>query len=266
MNTQASPASTVKTAADIYDKLFLDVLCIPWAERVVKRARLAPGERVLDVACGTGAVASVALRETGSEGAVVGIDRSPEMLEVARRKMPDVDWREGRAEALPFPDESFDAVLCQFGLMFFDDRDQALREMLRLLRPGGRVTLVVWDGLERSPAYTALTELVEQQLGPEAGKPIRSSFALGDSAAMRALLEDAGFTSVAVDSVYDTACFPSLATWVDAEVKGWVGGGFTEEAYAAFFAEAEQVLAPHVRSDGKAEFALPAILATGGRP
>jgi ubiquinone/menaquinone biosynthesis C-methylase UbiE len=256
----------VKTAADIYDELFLNVLCIPWAERLSEKARLAPGERVLDVACGTGAVASVALREIGSEGWVVGIDRSPEMLAVARRKMPDIDWREGRAEALPLPDDNFDVVFCQFGLMFFDDRGQALREMLRVLRPGGRVALAVWDGLERSPAYTALTELVEQHLGPEAGKPIRSSFALGDVAAMRALLEDAGFTSADVDSVHDRACFPSLATWVDAEVKGWVGGGFSEEAYAAFFAEAEQVLAPYVRSDGKAEFALPAVLASGRRP
>jgi ubiquinone/menaquinone biosynthesis C-methylase UbiE len=266
MTTQVSPVSTVKTAADIYDELFLDVLCIPWAERAAKRAGLAPGERILDVACGTGAVASVALREIGSEGSVVGIDRSPEMLAVARRKMPDIDWREGRAEALPFADDSFDAVFCQFGLMFFDDRSQALREMLRVLRPGGRVTLAVWDGLERSPAYTALIELVEQQLGLDAGKPIRSAFALGDLAAMRALLEDAGFASVAVDSVNDTVCFPSLATWVDAEVKGWVGGGFTEDAYAAFFADAERVLAPYVRSDGKAEFALPAVLASGENP
>lgn len=266
MTTQASAASTVKTAADIYDELFLDVLCIPWAERAATRARLAPGERVLDVACGTGAVASVALREVGSEGSVVGIDRSPEMLAVARRKMPHLDWREGRAEALPFADDSFDAVFCQFGLMFFEDRGQALHEMLRVLRSGGRVTLAVWDGLERSPAYTALTELVEQQLGSDAGNPIRSAFALGDQAAMRALLKDAGFTSIDVDSVHGRACFPSLATWVDAEVKGWVGGGFTEEAYAAFFAEAEQVLAPYVRSDGKAEFALPAVLASGRRP
>jgi SAM-dependent methyltransferase len=266
VTTHASPASTVKTAADIYDELFLDVLCLPWAERVSGRARLALGERVLDVACGTGAVASVALREIGSEGSVIGIDRSPEMLAVARRKLPSVDWREGRAEALPFAEESFDAVFCQFGLMFFDDRGQALREMLRVLRSGGRVTLAVWDGLERSPAYSALTQLVEQRLGLDAGKPIRSAFALGDPAAMRALLEDAGFISVDVDSVDDRACFPSLATWVDAEVKGWVGGGFSEEAYVGFFAEAEQALAPYVRPDGSAEFALPAVLASGARP
>lgn len=83
---------------------------------------------------------------------------------------------------------------------------------------------------------------------------------------MRALVEDAGFTSVEVASVHDVACFPTLASWVDAEVKGWVGGGFTEEEYAAFFAEAERVLAPYVSSDGKAEFALPAVIASGWKP
>ena len=264
----ASPSAptTAKTAADYYDELFLDVLCLPWAERASERAALAAGERVLDVAGGTGAVASVVLPEIGSEGSVVGIDRNPEMLAVARRKMPDLDWREGRAEALPFDDGGFDAVLCQFGLMFFDDRGLALREMCRVLRPGGRVALTVWDGLERTPAYTALTELVEQHLGPAAGRPIRDAFALGDEAAMRALVEDAGFTSVEVASVHDVACFPTLASWVDAEVKGWVGGGFTEEEYAAFFAEAERVLAPYVSSDGKAEFALPAVIASGWKP
>lgn len=70
------------------------------------------------------------------------------MLAVARQLEPAVDWREGFAESLPFPDESFDAVVSQFGLMFFTDRRQALREMLRVLVPGGRLAVAVWDSLE----------------------------------------------------------------------------------------------------------------------
>lgn len=261
--TSSAPGKPQESAADIYDALFLETLCIPWAERLAQRARLAPGDQVLDVACGTGAVTGVALHHVGRQGSVVGLDRSPEMLAVARRKMPDVDWREGRAEALPYEDGRFDVVLCQFGLMFFDDRVLALREMRRVLGPGGRAVVAVWDGLERTPAYTALTELVEQHLGTEAGRPIRNSFALGDVTTMRALLEEAGFTSAEASSVQDLARFPTLRTWVDAEVRGWVGGGFTEEDYEAFFAEAERVLAPYVRPDGEAEFALPAVVAGG---
>lgn len=266
MSTQTSPSApevTEKTAADFYDELFLESLCLPWAEQVVKRARLAPGERVLDVACGTGAVTGVARRAIGGEESIVGIDHSPEMLAVARRKMPEVRWWEGRAESLPFDNESFNAVLCQFGLMFFEDRGQALREMRRVLRPGGCVTLAVWDGLERTPAYAALTDLVEQYLGSDAGAAVRNAFALGDTVVMRQLLEGAGFTSVDAESVPAVALLPSLRSWVDAEVRGWVGGGFTEEEYTVFYAEAERVLAPYVRSDGRAEFALPAVLASG---
>lgn len=92
-----------------------------------------------------------------------------------------------------------------------------------------------------------------------------SALALGDVAKVRALLEEAGFASVEASSVPDVASFPTLRTWVDAEVKGWVGGGFSEEDYESFFAEAERTLAPWVRADGRAEFTLPAVLASGRR-
>lgn len=193
----------------------------------------------------------------------MGIDRSEDMLAVARRKMPEIDWREGWAESLPFQDQMFDVVLCQFGLMFFDDQSQALCEMRRVLRPGGRVAVAVWDGLERTPAYAALTELVEQHLGPEAAAAVRDAFGLGDPEGMRGRLEAAGFSSVEATSIDALAVFPSLQAWVDAEIRGWVGGGFSDEEYAAFFAEAESVLAPYVRPDGRAEFALPAVMASG---
>ncbi len=167
---QVDPES--ETAAEIFDRLFLPTLAGRWAKRVITAAALSPGERALDVACGTGAVAGEALGRVGPEGTVAGIDLGPDMLAVARRKLPDLDLREGRAEALPFADEMFDVALCQFGLMFFDDRAQALREMRRVLRPGGRVAVVVWDGIERSPAYVALAEVVERHFGGEAAAPI----------------------------------------------------------------------------------------------
>jgi ubiquinone/menaquinone biosynthesis C-methylase UbiE len=155
-----------ETAAEVFERLFLPAMAGPWAHRLVEAAGVRSGERVLDVACGTGAVAQVALERVRDTGAVAGLDLSAEMLAVARRKLPDVDLHEGRAEKLPFGDGVFDVALCQFGLMFFENRAQAVREMLRVLREGGRMAVVVWDSLERSPGYAALTDIVEECLGP----------------------------------------------------------------------------------------------------
>lgn len=263
MNQTIIAEASTETSAEVYDRLFLPTLIGPWAVRVADAARISAGDRVLDVACGTGGLTSEALRRVGTQGTVAGLDSSTDMLSVARRKLPALDWREGRAEALPFEDGAFDVVLCQFGLMYFNDREQAVREMRRVLRPGGRVALAVWDRLERTPAYTVLTELVEQRLGPDAGKPIRDAFAIGDVALIRSLLDGAGFDSIEAASINDSAHFPSLQNWIDAEVKGWVGGGFDDNAYAAFSNEAKQVLGDYEQADGSAEFELPAIVATG---
>jgi len=156
----------------MFDHLFLPTLAGRCAKRVAAAAALSPGERALDVACGTGAVAGEAPGRVGPEGTVAGIDLGPDMLAVARRKLPDLDLREGRAEALPFADEMFDVALCQFGLMFFNDRAQTLCEMRRVLRPGGRVAVADRDGIERSPAHVALAEVVERHFGGEAAAPI----------------------------------------------------------------------------------------------
>jgi SAM-dependent methyltransferase len=87
------------------------------------------------------------------------------MLAVARRKYPSIDWRDGRAESLPFADARFDAVLSQFGLMFFVDKVAALREMRRVLRPRGRLAVAVWDALEQSPGYAAFAALLQRLFG-----------------------------------------------------------------------------------------------------
>lgn len=252
-----------ETPAEVFDRLFLPALAAPWAIRVAEAAHVAPGQRVLDVACGTGAVAAEALRRVGPKGKVIGLDLSSDMLAVARRKMPDLEFFEGRAESLPFEDETFDAVACQFGLMFFAEREQAIREMQRVLRPKGRIAIAVWDSLERTPGYAALTDLVERHLGAEAGNAVRAAFVLGDVELMRSLLATAGFVSVEAASVDATARFPSLEDWVEAEVRGWVGGDFGEADYATLLDDARRQLSAYKRDDGAVEFALPAIIASG---
>jgi SAM-dependent methyltransferase len=154
-------------AATAYEELFIPALFQEWAPRVLAAAAVAPGERVLDVACGTGVLAREAARRVGTTGFVAGLDASPGMLAVASRIAPRIAWSQGTAEALPYPDASFDAVVSQFGLMFFADRTRALREMLRVLKPGGRVAVAVWGELGRTPAYAA------SNARAEGARPIR---------------------------------------------------------------------------------------------
>ena len=154
-------------AAEVYEQYFVPALFREWPPRLLDAARVAPGQSVLDVACGTGVLARAAIERVGPKGAVVGLDLNEGMLSVARRVEPRVDWRQGAAEKLPFPDGTFDAVVSQFGLMFFADRPRALREMQRVLKPGGRLAVAVWDAIERSSGYAAMNDLLLAELGPE---------------------------------------------------------------------------------------------------
>jgi SAM-dependent methyltransferase len=131
------------------DRRFVSVV-----EGVLARAALHPGERVLDVGTGTGAVAERAAVAVGPSGEAVGLDISPEMLALASRRAKDlgltnVRYEAGRAEALPAPDEAFDAVLASLSLMYVIDRAAAAREIARVLRPSGRLVAAVWAGPER---------------------------------------------------------------------------------------------------------------------
>jgi len=122
----------------------------------------------------------------------------------AEREGLAIEWHAGPAERLPFPDGNFDLVLCQFGLMFFTDRHAALTEMHRVLRPGGRVVLSVWQSLEREPFYQALDEVSRRHLGRSS---VGAVFSLGDSDEVRALLTGAGFQKVEIEPVSISARF-----------------------------------------------------------
>src|SRR2546423_530338 len=127
------------TAAEVYQEHLVPAIFGPWAPVVVDRAALRRGERALDVACGTGAVARDAAARVGADGGGVGPALTRGMRGVARVQPrvagAPVEWREGDATALPFPDGTFDVVLCQLGLQYFPDRPAALREMRRVLVP-----------------------------------------------------------------------------------------------------------------------------------
>src|SRR3954449_4676979 len=128
-------------AAERYEAAFVPAIFAEWAPRLVQIAGVSPGQEVLDAACGTGIVARTVAQRLAGSGQGVGLGLNEAMLAVARRVRPDVDWRQGDLVGLPFPDGSFDVVLCQMALMFVVDRSQALREMARVVRPGGTVAV-----------------------------------------------------------------------------------------------------------------------------
>jgi ubiquinone/menaquinone biosynthesis C-methylase UbiE len=119
--TQQTQWQVAGNAAEIYEEYLVPAIFEPWARNLLDRAAPRPGERVLDVACGSGIVARLAAEQVGAAGTVVGVDINPGMIAVARKNAgaAGVEWKEGNATALPLPDGSFDLVTCQQGLQFF---------------------------------------------------------------------------------------------------------------------------------------------------
>jgi len=183
--------------AENYEKYFVPAIGAPVAASLIKAAALRSGERVLDVGCGTGVVARLAAEITG--GRVAGLDANPGMLAVARSATPartSIDWYEADAAAIPLPDESFDAVLCQMTLQFIQDKESAVREMHRVLVPGGRVVLNTPGRMQ--PFFAIMETALARHLSPEAGGFVRAVFSLHDPGELQKLLTAGGFRNVNV--------------------------------------------------------------------
>jgi SAM-dependent methyltransferase len=253
----------VESAAEVYEEFFVPALFGQWPPVVLDRAGLKPGDDVLDVGCGTGVLAREAARQLAGSGTVTGVDVNDGMLAVARRAMEPVSWLGGDAEALPFPDGSFDRVVGQFVLMFTADPGQAVAEMGRVTRPGGVVAVATWCALEESPGYAAMARLLHDVLGPAAAESLRVPFSLGDVASLRSLLAD-GLADVTVQRHEGTASFETLDSWLHTDIRGWtLAGSVDDEAYAALRDRAAHALAGFVDPDGRVRFAAPALIGTG---
>ncbi|MEP3278724.1 MAG: methyltransferase domain-containing protein [Stappiaceae bacterium] len=263
MTTNAAAAGQIsKSAAEIYDEFFVPALFGVWAAPLCDAADIRPGHSVLDVACGSGATTRIAAERVSPGGAVTGLDCNEGMLDVARSRMPLITWTHGQAEALPFEDNMFDAVLCQFGLMFFDDRQQALSEMLRVLRPGGRMAVSVWDKAENSPGYAAMIDLIDRLFGNQAADALRAPFILGEPEKFHSLFEGVGMGEAIFATQMQSARFASIEDWVRMDVRGWTLSDMIDEAgYAKLLAEAKEVLKEFAGPDGAVEFPAPAHIA-----
>jgi len=255
---ESETGQVTRSAAEVYEEFFVPALFEQWADRMVDAAAIESGHRVLDVACGTGFLALAAANRAGP-GGVVGLDVNAGMLAVARRKAPGIDWRQGRAEALPFDDESFDRVVSQFGLMFFEDRAAAIREMLRVVRRGGRVAMAVWVSLEATPGYAAVAGLLERLFGEQVADALRAPFCLGNRESLSRLLAEAGIDSAQIATPEGTARFASIQSWMFTDVKGWtLADQIDDRQFELLLKEAAEVLQPFAKSDGSVAFDMPA--------
>lgn len=205
-------------APELYQRYLVPAVTALWAADLVDRAAPQPGERAVDVACGTGVVARIAAERIGPTGQVAALDLNPGMLAVAR-SLPAgsgavIDWREGSALTLPFPEAVFDVVFCQLGLQFFPDRPMALGEMRRVLTPGGRLALNVFGPIEHNPASQALANALDRHLAPDASLAKRTEHALADTKHLLHLVTSAGFHDGTIDTTSKWVRFPSSADYV----------------------------------------------------
>ncbi len=252
------------SAPELYQRYLVPAVTALWAADLLGRVCLRSGERVLDVACGTGVVARGAAEQVGASGHVAAIDLNAAMLEVARRLDPPpgapIAWHEASASELPYEEASFDVVLCQLGLQFFPDAGAALREMRRVLVAGGRVGLSVYSAIEQTPAALALSEALDQRIGGDASRPKRSEHSLADAAELGRLVAAAGFGDINIATVTQTLRFPSVSDWVRIQLSAsplatLLNGLDPKRAASvvnAIVADVQVALAPHSGPDGLA--------------
>ncbi len=169
---------------------------------LLEMAQLEPGQKVLDVACGVGIPSLAAAKLVAPEGSLMGVDLAPGMVDLARIRaqrlgLSNISFQEADAEELPFPDESFDAVLCHLGLIHFTDRTKALMEMRRVLKPEGRVALSVWSTPDRTVVIGMVAKTIAE-LWPSAIVPGAPTwFDFGSSGAIETIMREVNFREIA---------------------------------------------------------------------
>lgn len=249
-----SPRTPFSSMAEAYERIAVPAMFIPEALNLLEIAALQPGERVLDVACGTGIVSRLAAPLLGETGQVIGLDLNEAMLAVARaRPVPSgapAEWRQGNAMSLPFPDAVFDAVLCQNGLQFMPDRTLALREMLRVLRPERRLVLSV---IGHEAASQAVEATVDRFLGPDAVTLFHEPFVLGSVGTLSQLFDGVGFRSVDIIRQTITASCPTVDAFLAFTLNSRLAPALetlSPDEYAALLADARAQLMPFIRDGG----------------
>lgn len=248
-------------AAETYQHALVPAVFAPWAPLVVALAEPRPGDRVLDIACGTGVVTRLAAQQVGRTGNVTGLDLNPGMLAFAASLASSdpptnapITWREASATNMPLPDAAYDIAYCQLGLQFFPDRPAAIREMYRVLVSGGRLGLMVWQSIQYTPGFGAMAAALARHVSSDAAGIMRAPFALAEAEQLRALVAAGGFRDINIQSIAGAVRFPSVLRFVQDYVRGSPLAGHvakvSDESRAALVSEVGDALTSYVAEDG----------------
>jgi ubiquinone/menaquinone biosynthesis C-methylase UbiE len=263
-NDWGIPGSTV----EIYHNIYIPATIGEWVPRVMALVDPKPGEKVLDVASGSGALTSAIPEKVGRNGSVTGVDLSPEMLNLAQKltdgRLPAIEWRECDAQYLPFDDEIFDVAFCQLGLMFIPDKAAALKEMFYVLKPGGRLGVMVWGAIEMCPGQMALAKTWGKLFGADQAAGFYRMHSMSDPETLRSLFEVAGFQEINIQLMMGTLRLPSVEHCVSS--YGALGRFPADLAtQAAAIREVAQALQDYEGSDGLV-YPIEAVLGKGIKP
>ncbi|WP_327696456.1 class I SAM-dependent methyltransferase [Streptomyces sp. NBC_00459] len=260
-------------ATEHYERYSAPIMA-PFVTAVVEATDLFPGAQVLDLACGTGFVARAAAAQVGPTGHVAAADFLEAMLRTAARHAPrmypDIEFTQAPADKLPYPDDSFDAVLCQQGVQFFPDLTAALTEAARVTRPGGRFTATAWTPpADRNPYMAAHLKVLTEEDIPEGKARFDASLSC-PADRLTAALTTAGFHDITTREVTFAIAFPDLADFVTGHLAAVPWGQSIEEAggragFTAAAATVREALTPYTAPDGSATLPFTSTLATATR-
>lgn len=239
----ANNAAFVGSIPENYDRYLGPVLFEPYAADLAARLRVPEQASVLELACGTGIVTRRLLDRLKPDAKLVATDLNQAMLDYARTKFAPEDpvqWRQADAIELPFEDQSFDAVVCQFGLMFFPDKHKALREVFRVLRPGGTLLFNVWDAIEQNDLARTAHEVITKFFPDNPPDFYQVPFSFYDPAEIRSHLSSAGFADIKLTLLP----FPSKSVSAQAVVQGLIHGN----PIIAAIKERDETLIPEIEA------------------
>ncbi len=192
------------TVPALYDQYMGPLFFEPYASDIASRITKKNIQKILEIACGTGRVTKHIRKAISTSAELIATDLNPGMLKVASEVLRgmNVEFRVADAQALPFNDESFDCIVCQFGFMFVPDKRGAFREAFRVLKKDGRLLFNTWDRIENNPLSNTIKNIVASYFTEhDAGDFYKIPFSMHDKKEIEHLLEDAGFNNITIELV-----------------------------------------------------------------